>query len=708
MSLRDKDFKHAYDSDEDNVLKEFFIPALSESSEYLRLAGFFSSSSLAVAARGLSKFIENDGEMKIVAGAKLNNKDVEMIEEAYREPEEIIKENFQEDLENIRNKFEEDHIEALGWMVANGYLDIKIAVLKKNGRVIPAEKVPGMFHHKVGILEDHDGNRLSFSGSDNATAYGWKNNVEEFKVFKEWIKGDKKFFEDDLEKFKKYWSNNAERVEIIDVPEAVEEKLIEKAPDRREDLNLDKWDSGEKEVEEQDSIELWPPQKEAVQNWEDNQRKGIFQMATGTGKTFTALECVNRVRKDKTAVTVIACPQNHLISQWKDEADSFGLSSRRVVASSKNRNWKDDLHDAVHDYRYGVSEDLTIFTTHDTFASDDFEKIVEKLSQEDIFLVVDEVHGVGTDTRISGLKSYYNYRLGLSATPARWMDEEGTEKIFEYFDEENIEDPTFKFTLKDAVTKVNPDTDQTYLCPYEYKPEFVELSPEEMEEYEEKTKKIVRAYHSASSPEEKNQALAMMGSQRQDVVRNAQNKYTALDDILDDLGNQIEKTLIYSSPQQLDPIKKELMNRNIMAHKFTQEEGTTSRKKYDGLSERQHLLKQFAKGRYQALVAIRCLDEGVNVPSTERAIIMASTGNPRQYIQRRGRVLRHHPGKEKAIIHDILVIPSLNSKISDDFKDMERKIVKKQLKRYREFADTAINTVECYDKIEKIERKYGL
>ncbi len=707
MSLKEKKFKHAYDSDEDNVLEKFFIPALSEATEYLRLAGFFSSSSLAVAARGLSKFIENDGEMKIVAGAKLNDKDVEMIEEAYREPEEIIKEKFQEDIDSIQSKFEQDHIEALGWMVANDYLDIKIAVLKKNGRVISAEKVPGMFHQKVGILEDSKGNRISFSGSDNATASGWKNNVEEFKVFKEWVDGEQKFFQDDLEKFNKYWNNEAVRVETIEVPKAVEEKLIEKAPDRKEDLNLDEWDTWNPEEDTTD-IELWPPQKEAVTNWEENDDKGIFQMATGTGKTFTALECVKRLRESEENVTIIACPQNHLISQWKDETDSFGLSSRRVIASSKNRNWKDDLHDAVHDYRYGVSEDITIFTTHDTFASDDFDKIIEKLSEEDILLVVDEVHGVGTDTRISGLKPYYNYRLGLSATPARWMDEEGTEKIFEYFEEENIEDPTFKFTLKDAVTKVNPDTDQTYLCPYEYKPEFVELTPEEMEEYEEKTKKIVRAYHSASSPEEKNQALAMMGSQRQDVVRNAQNKYTALDSILDDLGNKIEKTLIYSSPQQLDPIKKELMNRNIMAHKFTQDEGTTSRKKYDGLSERQHLLKQFAKGRYQALVAIRCLDEGVNVPSTERAIIMASTGNPRQYIQRRGRVLRHHPGKEKAIIHDILVIPSLNSKVSDDFKDMERKIVKKQLKRFREFADTAINTVECYDKIEKIERKYGL
>jgi superfamily II DNA or RNA helicase len=405
---------------------------------------------------------------------------------------------------------------------------------------------------------------------------------------------------------------------------------------------------------------------------------------------------------------VIACPQNHLIEQWMGEADSFGLSSKRVIASSKNRSWKDELHDSIHDFKYGVSDNLTIFTTHDTFASEDFRKLIDKLSNENLFLVVDEVHGVGTDTRLSGLKPEYNYRLGLSATPARWMDDEGTEKIFEYFNEENIEDPTFKFTLKDAVTEINPDTDKTYLCPYEYKPKFVELTPEELEEYEDKTKKIVRAYHSASTPEEKNQALAMLGSQRQDVVRNAQNKYSAFDSILDDLGNRIEKTLVYTSPQQLEPVREELMNRNIMTHKFTQDEGTTPRKKYNGRSERQHILREFSKGRYQALVAIKCLDEGVNVPSTERAIIMASTGNPRQYIQRRGRVLRHDTGKDKAIIHDVLVIPSLNSDVSDDFKDMERKIVKKQLKRYKEFADTAINTVECYDKIEKIESKYGI
>jgi superfamily II DNA or RNA helicase len=708
MSFRERKFRHAYDSDKDDVLDEFLIPALSESREYLRLAGFFSSTSLAVAARGLSDFIDNGGEMKIVAGAKLDDKDVEMIEQAYREPEEVITKKFGDDMDNIANKFEQDHIEALGWMVANGYLDIRIAVLKENGRVIPSEKVSGMFHQKVGILEDSEGNRISFSGSDNATASGWKNNVEEFKVFKEWVEGEKKFFEDDLEKFNKYWNNDAVRVEIVEVPEAVEEKLIEKAPETKQDLNLDRWDTGEEVEEEEHSIDLWPPQKKAIENWENNERKSIFEMATGTGKTLTALECIRKVRQDTNTVTVIACPQNHLIEQWMDEADEFGLSSKRVIASSKNRNWKDELHDSIHDFKYGVSGNMTIFTTHDTFASEDFRKLVDKLSEESLFLVVDEVHGVGTDTRLSGLKPEYNYRLGLSATPARWMDEEGTENIFDYFNEEDIENPTFKFTLKDAVTEVNPDTGQTYLCPYEYEPKFVELTPEELEEYEEKTKKIVKAYHSASTPEQKNRALAMMGSQRQDVVRNAQNKYIAFDEILDDLGSDIQKTLVYTSPQQLEPIQEELMNRNIMSHKFTQNEGTSPREKYNGLSERQHILREFSKGRYQALAAIKCLDEGVNVPSTERAIIMASTGNPRQYIQRRGRVLRHDAGKEKAIIHDILVIPSLNSEVSKDFKDMERKIVKKQLKRYKEFADTAINTVECYDKIENIEDKYSL
>lgn len=709
MSLKDIQLKESYDSDIDDVLSDFYIPALSESVEYLRLAGFFSSSALAMAAKGMSNFIENGGRMKLVVGANLNKNDLEAIEKAYKEPEEVLEENMLNELEDIRSQFQKDHVEALGWLIANGNLDIKVAIVRtSSGDIVPAEEAEGIFHQKVGILEDERGNRISFSGSDNETAKAWTDNIEEFKTFREWENIEAKYFQSDLEKFKKYWNNNSVRTEVIEIPTAVKEKLIEISPEEKTDLNISRWNSEQVVEEEKDAIELWPPQKEAIENWLAADCKGIFEMATGSGKTFAALGAAKEIfEREEKLITVVACPQNPLIDQWKEEIESFGLKkdSETVIASSKNRNWKDDLQDILYDVELGSKKKIFVLTTHTTLASTDFQEMIQDVNVRRM-LIVDEVHGVGATTYQKGLLDEYQYRLGLSATPQRWFDEEGTETIFSFFHEEP-NSPTYRFTLEDAINSVNPETNKTYLCPYEYKPSFVEMTSEELEEYYEKTKDVRKAYH-ASKDKEDDDYFSLVSAQRQDIIRNADNKYNALNNILDSVERPLEKCFIYVSPEQLDTVQQMLHERNIDQHKFTENEGKTPKAKYGGLSERKYILKKFEEGIYQALVSMNLLDEGINVPSTQRAILLASTGNPRQYIQRRGRVLRHHPGKEKAIIHDIIVVPSLNKKRSRDLGELEQKIMKKEFKRYKEFAGTAMNTMECYEKIEKIEQKYGL
>lgn len=693
----------SYDS-EDDVVNSFYNPVLSQAVSYFRLAGFFSSSALAVAARGMSNFIKNNGKMELIAGAKLQKNDVEAIRQGMEEPEILIEKICVQDLYSINNEFINDHVSALGWMVANKTLEIKVAIVTDDtGVPLDAEtiEIKGIFHQKVGILQDKDGNSISFSGSINETAAAWIHNIEEFKVFRSWEEGEKEYLQSDNRKFEKYWNGSGKNVKVMNIPEAVKQKLIEIAPKDIAELNLDKWQIKERNNNNNKSIKLLDYQNQAIANWQKNNNKGIFEMATGTGKTFTALGCLKEILKDNTKlITVITCPYDHLVKQWQNNIKEFEIISDIIIADSSNPNWKNYLADYMLDIKIGIKERLIVLTTHTTFSSSAFIDII-RMSANKIFLIADEVHGLGAGKRQDGLIEEYCFKLGLSATPKRWFDLEGTNKLFDYFG-----GTVFEFTLKDAINTINPATGLTYLTPYEYKPFFVELNDDEFEEYEKITQKIINLYHNANK-EKKEDLLSLLSFKRQDIIKTAKNKYSAFNKIINHLSS-VEYCLIYCLSEQMDTIQNMLNQKGIIQHRFTLSEGTKSEKRYGGISERKFLLKKFADGTYNALVAIKCLDEGVDVPPARIAIILASSGNPREYIQRAGRVLRRYPGKEKSIIYDIIVVPTLSKIQNPDFLDIERKIIEKELRRYKEFTYNAVNKLECLNAIEEIEKKYRI
>jgi len=311
-------------------------------------------------------------------------------------------------------------------------------------------------------------------------------------------------------------------------------------------------------------------------------------------------------------VVVIACPYNHLVKQWKGEIEKFGITSEMVIADSTNLKWKDQLTDTLLDMKNGILEKIIVLTTHDTFPSHDFIKIAKE-AKERMFLIVDEVHGIGAPKRKTGLLEEYGWRLGLSATPKRWFDFEGTEKLYDYF-----EDVVFEFDLKKAIH-------HEYLCPYEYAPHFTDLTDEEISRYQEETARIAKAYYQTKDDEKKEEWFSLLCIRRQNIIKNAINKYNVFKKILRELG-EIEHCLVYSTPEQIDTVQEILNDEGIIQHRFTQEEGTTPEKKYGGLSERQFLLQEFANGTYQSLVATKCLDQGVDIPQAKTAIILANSG----------------------------------------------------------------------------------
>lgn len=702
MDLRSLALKKAYSSDFDDILHDFYVPALERSSEYDRLAGFFSSSSLAVAARGILGLIRNEGMIRLIVSPRLRKEDLDVILSSPQKSEPIVEQRLLQELDQLGDEFARDHVLALGWLLAKGRLKIRVAIpcIEPGGPLASGDAgQTALFHQKVGVLRDAMGNSLSFSGSINETAAGWLGNIEEFKVFRGWEPSEDEYLQADTAKFNRFWANQALRTRVIDIPRAVEERLVDIAPADIEQVALERHYRRSKRP----GVELFRHQREAVDAWVKNNMRGIFAMATGTGKTFAALGCVDRAsRINNRLLVVIACPYGHLVQQWKREVAAFGTDyDELIVADSSNKRWRDQLADTLMDISIGHKSKTVVLTTHATFRSAGFGRIIQDHKAGlKILLIADEVHGLGAEGGRSGLLEAYDLRLGLSATPRRWFDEAGSTALYDFFGDE-----VFTFGLQEAVNTVNPATGETYLAPYRYLPRFVSLATEEMEEYAEKTRRIAKATRRAETDDERNKFLEALLFARADIIKNARQKYDVLNSILDEVGQGIQWTIIYCSPQQIDNVMSILNERGIVAHRFTMEERTTPMPHYGGLSERDHLLRAFGAGQYQVLVAMRCLDEGVDVPPARRAILMASSGNPREHIQRIGRVIRRHPGKNEATIYDLVALPPLGD-TSPELKELEMKIIRKELCRYEEIARVAVNNAESLAMIYQYVQAY--
>ncbi len=703
-----ENIKDGYDSGFDNILMEFYNPVLQKARMYKRIAGFFSSSSLAVAARGISGLINNGGRMEMIVSPRLSEEDISMMEKASKNPEEVIANVMISEMDSLQSVLQKKRVDALGWLMANSLLKIKVAtVFNEKGKMMSCEQIEesGLFHIKVGILEDENGDVLTFSGSVNETASAWVRNVEEFKVFKSWEPGQKGPAQIDIHKFDLYWNGLSDRVKIMDLPVAVSEKLIRKAPTKIEELEKE---IVEEELEEQNnaiklSFEPFEYQLEALKVWQKN-CKAIFEMATGTGKTKTAQVCIADFIKncEGPAVVFIICPQDTLAKQWLKDIRESGLpSDNYVICDSDSRGWNKDGQNSllykllnVNVERAGKKNILFVYSTFDTYCGENFTSIVTKYKlNAKYFIIGDEVHGLGSSQRAKGFLDVYECRLGLSATPDRWFDEHGTKIISDFFGKDR-----YCFTIEEALHKKNPITGKTYLTPFEYRPRFVTLEVEEIDNYRKLTKSIIRGLGKAKTNSDYADRIENLMFMRANIHKSAINKYAEFQRILDEVGNDISDTIVFVSAAQIDEVERILKNRSILTRRFTKDQGKTPEKKYGNISEREHIIEMFKDGDCQCLLAIKCLDEGIDIPSAKRAIILASSTNPREYVQRIGRIIRRCPGKEKAILYDVIVEPSLDQ-LDSELAKYERKIFAKEMKRIGEISENALNRLEIIDAV---------
>lgn len=653
MSLRDIEIKSSYETGNDpfNLINEFYVPVLQESVEYCRISGFFNSTSLCIASKGIEALIENGGRMKLLVSPELSASDLEVIEH-YGIGSVPMFRDFRID------EFPEDHLQALAWLLSFGKLEIKI--------VVPSVYGSSLFHEKIGLFCDAQGNILSFSGSINETASGWTKNVEEFKVFRSWEKmQNEEYLQKDLRKFISYWNNAKKDTAVVfDLPTAVQKKLLKAKPDdvwelglmNRYRQNKKKGDRREtnngnhaKTKEEVFLESLFPHQKNAVKWWVQDNYKAMFIMATGAGKTRAAIGCLlTKLQEKEPLLVIVSTPQTLLSEQWKKEFEDLDVPVARklIVDGSSGKKGKALMASLLMDISSGLRPNGVVFTTHNTASRSDFVKIIkESRGACKVLYICDEAHAAGSGQFKKGLLEEYDYRIGLSATPRRMFDDAGTQNLLDYFGNH-----PFEFTIAEAMNTINPRTGYPFLNPYNYHPVVVYLDEGEAKSYSNITKRITIERHK-KDPDQV--VVEKLLKARARIIKTAKSKPDILRELIEKMNPRLmTNTIVFTSDAHIDQVMIMLKQEGARPGKITEEVGARRKKGMD--SERTQEIKAFNANERGVLVGINCLNEGIDIKNACTAIIMSSSTNEREYIQRIGRVIRFAPGKPISEIYDFI------------------------------------------------------
>lgn len=688
--LRDEGIGPFYRTGANDLVRDFYRPCLQAAVQYDRAVGYFSSSSLAAASAGLKPFIERtDSKMRLIASPALSDEDVRAIEEGL-DLREVVRSAIEREIETEIPSATSQRLQLLTWLIANDRLDLRLAVVDSGGRY-------GIYHEKLGVFFDgYD--HVVYTGSANETGSALLANFESVEVFRSWNAGEEDRVRRRVSDFEDLWADQTPGLRVLSFPAASQQRLLERYEPSLDGADREWHDPGSSSGGPQvpSHIKLRDYQKEAIRAWWGSNGRGLWEMATGTGKTLTALAAIAKVweviQEQSSLVVVVTVPYQHLADQWFAEARSFGFSP--VLAYESVSRWSASLDAQLSSVNSRPGQLVFVVAVNATFSSAAF---VDRMSSIRcaFALVADEAHTAGAEKMLRSLPENANYRLGLSATPDRHMDEEGTARLYEYFGR-----TVYQLGLKEAI-------ELKALVQYRYYPIVVELTEDELDEYIEISRKIFSMQGGSSDPDPdtSNDAVKKLLFKRARLIGSASNKVEALREVLTPHRSE-PHTIIYCSDrdQTLDTPQIEqvvqLMGKELgmSVNTFTAQEDRKVRRE---------LLERFEVGELQALVAIRCLDEGVDIPATRRAFILASSQNPRQFVQRRGRVLRRSEGKEWAEIYDFIVSPP---DLSDDrtIFGMERRLVGKELLRAIELCGASLNPAESLERLRPLRLRYDL
>ncbi len=695
--------------------------------------GFFSSSGFRALSLGFAYFIANGGSMRIIINNILQPTDKDaIIKGITTDPNDLINPDISENLEQLYSRlsqYDEHFFNCISWLIAKKKLEIVSIVPKTNSS--------GIAHQKFGRFSDKENNKVAFNGSVNFSTQALFHNMEAISCYRSWS-GDSsdvkriQYFE---RAFENIWNGHNKNVgyvpienvktsirtrfknisieELLNEEQILFEEFVQNGVVNSQSINryrnkvqelkskLAIKNRRQRGPEIPQTLQLRDYQLQALEAWKSSNYIGIFEMATGTGKTFTALNCaIDLFKTDGSIKVLVLVPTIPLANQWKEEARQLNFENI-VMINSSNSDWQQSVLQLINQDLVNPVNMLLI-STYQAFGTPQLNSIMSKLA-DNTLLIADEVHNFGTKRHTQNYPVKILKRIGLSATPARYMDEEGSNAILDFFN--SAKSPTFSLNMKEAI-------ERGLLCRYYYYPRIAYLEPEELSLYKEISKTLAKYFNSNNEKFLDNPVVGSLLIKRKRIINQANNKLDCLRNILFDLTKGKEKlnyTFVYV-PEGTTLLAGEKRTRLIdeYAKVISNEFGLKQHQFIGGTKERNSILKKFSTGEIEVLTAMKCLDEGIDVKRAEVAIFSASTGNPRQFIQRRGRILRTHPDKNSAYIYDMIVVPSEKISSFSDSNTMEQNLLKKELLRVAEFANLAMNKFEALQSLEHIAREYNI
>ena len=668
---------------DDPLADEVLIPGFQNAVKVDCMAGFFSSDALADLAPGLATYINvTRHSLRLIISPVLRQEDQAAIKDGIESAEAVARACL-EDMIITEDLLQQHTLKCLSWLMSTGRIEIRIALMPD-----------ALFHPKVWLFHVSDG-VMAVHGSSNVTIAGLRKNVEQIAVSQSWSDPNQRYVSTKLgDQFQKLWSNEDDSCIVVPIPQAIRERLLQdyrrEVPPTEDDLRAlyrkaarsIKGSPDKPPVVRRVKFTIptglkfndgeFAHQGRAVDAWCGAGYRGVLEMATGSGKTITAMLCAHRLNTERQPLLiVVAAPYVPLIQQWCDEIIPFGLKPVNLTICDGNRGRAKEIGRVARRIEFRRSRVEVIIVSHRTLCDSGFKLAIENIDCATL-LIADEVHNLGSEGFITNPPSFFDYRLGLSATPVRQYDADGTTAMFQFFGQ-----VVFRFTLAEAIDRC--------LVPYDYYVHRVDLTPDEMDQWTEITARIkANAWRQESG--EPDEFLVKLFRDRHSVLESAENKISALEEALQDRDlRNLRHVLIYASdkaPEQLNRANSLLRKCGIPFHQLTYEETVNRR-------ATARIVDDFREGTLRVLTAKRVLDEGVNIPQVQTAFVLASTTVERQWIQRRGRLLRtcRDTGKTHAEIHDFVVWPPAATNMDDE----ARAVIRGELTRIQEFAKLARN-----------------
>lgn len=620
---------------EDDLATELYSPCLRWAERYDRGVGYFTTGWLSHNLYGLSDFAIRGGKIRLITSPIISNSDFDAILTAQNDAEsfELLQKAISENVDALAKEMEKDLFNTFAWLIHDGIIEIKFAV--------PKMKLDdGIFHDKFGIFY-RGTDALSFSGSINDSTHGFSN-YESIKVFKTWA-GTGEYVEADIARFERLWNKRDKNLRIFTAPEGIKEKIFQlrtaSRPYKVKTVKTNKW----------------AHQDIAVEKFIDA-GNGVLAMATGTGKTVTAIKIIKKLFEHGLIKrVVISMAGNDLLDQWAKQMRAT-FSDKPVYT------------------QYGANKELGKFVMHPDNAimllssdASNLSKLLGMLERlpgnycDDTLFIFDEVHGVGSSTRVenlSGKLSPYRYRLGLSATPEREYDEEGNAFI-----EEEVGPVIYSFGLKEAIEK-------GILCPFDYVPLSYELTDAERK----KKKSIIASFNSRRKNGEavsENDLYTQLSL----VNKTAEMKLHEFKSLIAIHPELLKKCIVFVQTREYgEKVQDILLEHTDKYHTYYADDEKSN-------------LEAFAAGDLDCLLTCKKVSEGIDISRVSNIILFSSDRSKLVTTQRIGRALRLDPQvpDKVATVVDFILEP--NGEETDENADSLRKEWLSELAKIRRLPD---------------------